>query len=143
MRFNVRVYAIILNDEGEVLLSHERRFGTSFSKFPGGGVEWGEGLKDALKRELMEELGLEAEIGELRYVNDFFQQSAFREADQIISFYFSVDSIDIQAIDLRNFEQKNELEGETFKWEVIRPELMDILTFPIDQKMASILIDKG
>ncbi|TNE74221.1 MAG: NUDIX hydrolase, partial [Bacteroidetes bacterium] len=62
MRFNIRVYGILLNEKNEVLLSDERRFGTAFTKFPGGGLEWGEGIKDALIRELQEELNIDAEI---------------------------------------------------------------------------------
>jgi len=58
-RYNLRVYALIINDNNEVLVSDERRHGRSFTKFPGGGLEWGEGLKDGLVRELSEELAAE------------------------------------------------------------------------------------
>lgn len=86
MRFNIRVYGLILNSKGEVLLSNEKRHGYSFTKFPGGGLEWGEGLKEGLMREILEEIGQEAEIGDLIYVNDFFQRSAFRESDHFLLF---------------------------------------------------------
>ena len=49
--FNIRVYGILLNDRNEVLVSDECRNGYSFTKFPGGGLEFGEGLVDGLKRE--------------------------------------------------------------------------------------------
>ena len=89
-RFNLRVYGIVINDQGEVLLSHERRNGFEFTKFPGGGLELGEGILDALKREFLEELGVPVESARLFYVNEFYQSSVFKAEDQIISFYYLV-----------------------------------------------------
>ena len=63
--YNLRVYAIIMNSKGEILISDECRNGYSFTKLPGGGLQLGEGLSDCLKRELKEELNIDAEIGEL------------------------------------------------------------------------------
>ena len=37
-RFNVRVYGLLFNDEKEVLVTDENRFGIQFTKFPGGGL---------------------------------------------------------------------------------------------------------
>ena len=96
--FNIRVYAIILNDKDEVLLSDERRNGFSFTKFPGGGLDWGEGVADCLVREMREELDLDVQLGELFYVNDFFQLSRFHTDNQLISFYYYIDEIDHEAI---------------------------------------------
>lgn len=70
----------------EVLLSSELRFEKPMIKFPGGGLEFGEGLVDCLKREFQEECGIEVEVGELFYVNDFVQVSAFNSDQQLISF---------------------------------------------------------
>lgn len=50
------VRALIINDEGEVLLQH--RSDTGFWGLPGGGVELGETALEALKREVLEETGL-------------------------------------------------------------------------------------
>ena len=87
-RFNIRVYGIVLNDQGEVLLSHERRNKFEFIKFPGGGVELGEGILDALKREFIEEIGVPVETARLFYVNELYQASVFKTEDKIISFYY-------------------------------------------------------
>ena len=53
-RFNLRCYAIIINDHKELLLSDEYRNGHAFTKLVGGGLEWGEGSIDCLKREIKE-----------------------------------------------------------------------------------------
>ena len=140
-KFNIRVYGIIINEDNEILVSEECRFSESFTKFPGGGLQWGEGLKECLKRELKEELGMESKIGELFYVNDFFQKSAFRSEDQLISFYFLVDSIDTATINVSVSSDNSTNSEEVFRWvplERITPELM---TFPIDKHVAGILKD--
>ena len=89
-RFNIRVYGLWINDRQEILLSDERMGDFRFTKFPGGGLEFGEGLHDGLKREWREELGVEIEIIDHFYTTDFFQSSAFHTETQIISIYYLV-----------------------------------------------------
>jgi 8-oxo-dGTP diphosphatase len=60
--FNVRVYGLLINDEQEILISDEQEYGMQFTKFPGGGLELGEGLIDGLKREFVEECNVEVEV---------------------------------------------------------------------------------
>lgn len=140
-RYNVRVYALLLNEKDEVLISDERRNGVSFTKFPGGGLEWGEGTNDCLKRELQEELEIEVELDELFYVNDFFQKSAFRDTDQLFSFYYLV-SLVSGVIVTHQHEVPLTIEGEQFRW-VKRSELSESLfTFPIDKIVAARLLDR-
>ena len=133
---NIRVYGIIINDKKQILLSDELRFGNAFTKFPGGGLEWGEGTKECLKRELDEELGLTAEIGELFYVNDFAQVSAFRKNDQLFSFYFFVEQIDFNAIQTTNHDVPLTEEGEKFRWVDLTEINSYSVTFPIDKVVA-------
>ncbi len=127
---------MIINDRNEVLLSDEMRFGRSFTKFPGGGLEWGEGLANGLKRELKEELDIEAEIGALFYVNDFFQQSGFRKDDQLFSFYYRAHVIDLDAIPFTEHDVPVLEEGEKFRWFPIDELSEAIFTFPIDKIVA-------
>lgn len=137
--FNLRVYGIIINSKDEVLVSDERRHGSSFTKFPGGGLEWGEGQRETLVRELKEEMNLDAQIGDLFYVNDFFQKSAFHESDQLISFYYIVSKIDYDAIPVSDHHVPLTEEGEKFRW-IQRTHLHeDIFEFPIDKIVAKLL----
>lgn len=92
--FNVRVYGILQDDQGRVLVSDEFIRGAYITKLPGGGLEFGEGTRDCLKREFKEETGLDVTVGEHIYTTDFFQISAFNNKDQIICIYYYVHAID-------------------------------------------------
>lgn len=131
-QFNIRVYGILINDRNEVLLSRERRNGHAFTKFPGGGLEFGEGLTDCLQRELQEELGITATIGELFYLTDFFQQSAFHKDHQLISVYYWVQYENWSEIMVSDFPNGS-LDVETFYWQSLSTLSVDLLTFPVDK----------
>ena len=87
---SIRVYGILINDQKQVLVSDEYIRGSYYTKFAGGGLEVGEGTRDCLKREFLEETGLEVTVGDHVYTTDFFQISAFNNKDQIISIYYRV-----------------------------------------------------
>ena len=86
--FNLRVYGILINEHKQVLVSDELIRGSYITKFPGGGLEFGEGTRDCLKREFLEEMNLQVEVGEHIYTTDYFQLSAFNPEHQIISIYY-------------------------------------------------------
>lgn len=90
-QFNIRVYGILINDANEVLLSDERRDGFEFTKFPGGGLEYGEGLLDGLAREFREECQLAIEIIRHVHTTEEFVRSAFN-ASQVIAVHYLVTS---------------------------------------------------
>ena len=66
-RFNIRVYGVLINKHKQVLVSDEFIRGQYFTKFPGGGLEFGEGTRDCLKREFQEEMNLEVAVGDHIY----------------------------------------------------------------------------
>lgn len=133
-QFNVRIYGLLKNNQGDVLLSDEHRFGRSFTKFPGGGLEWGEGIKDCLVREFKEELNLEIEVGEMFYCTDFFQQSAFNENDQLISIYYWVKlAHGVFGKDLPTTLSDAE---EQPRWKPLESISARDLTFPVDKIVA-------
>lgn len=87
--FNVRVYAL-LEHEGKILLINEPFQNQLILKFPGGGLEFGEGTRDCLVREFEEELNLKVKVMEHFYTQDFFQANAFNPSEQILLIYYKV-----------------------------------------------------
>ncbi|NJK86737.1 MAG: NUDIX domain-containing protein [Bacteroidales bacterium] len=71
-QYNVRVYGIILNNNA-VLLTDEFRHNLRMTKFPGGGLQFGEGPVECIMREAVEEFGQEVEVIEHFYTTHFFQ----------------------------------------------------------------------
>ena len=140
--FNVRVYGLLINDANQVLISDEQEYGMRFTKFPGGGLEYGEGLTEGLKREFVEECDTEVEVISHFYTTDFFVKSAFNDS-QIISVYYLVKAVS----DLR-FITKNtmfDFDGEgdilqAFRWMKLSELSVDDFTFPTDQYVADLLI---
>jgi 8-oxo-dGTP diphosphatase len=140
--FNVRVYGLLINAANEVLISDEKEYGIQFTKFPGGGLEYGEGLIEGLKREFVEECNTEVEVISHFYTTDFFIKSAFN-ASQIISVYYTVKAIS----DLR-FTTKTavfDFDGEgdilqSFRWVKLSELTVDAFTFPTDKYVADMLI---
>lgn len=149
LRFNIRVYGILINEKKQVLVADEYIRGGLYTKFPGGGLEFGEGTRDCLKRELKEELGIEAEIGDHIYTTDYFQMSAFRPDDQIISIYYFAKQLEELKVPVRekqfDFDEKQmEIyketgETETFRWIDWEDFSDETVTLPIDKIVAKMI----
>ena len=65
----LRVAAIVLRDDA-ILLARHRKEEKTYWVLPGGGVQYGESLEDALVREIKEEANLEVRVGRLVMAND-------------------------------------------------------------------------
>lgn len=149
MHFNLRVYGILINDMRQVLVADEYIRGGLYTKFPGGGLEFGEGTRDCLRRELKEELGIDAEIGEHIYTTDYFQMSAFRPTDQIISIYYFAKQLEELKVPIRTRpfdfdESQMEIynktgETETFRWIDWDQLSEDTVTLPIDKIVVKMI----
>lgn len=148
-RFNIRVYGVLINEKKEILVSDEFIRGNYYTKFPGGGLELGEGTRDCLKREFMEEMRLEVEIGEHIYTTDFFQRSAFHPDHQIISIYYFVKALTPIAAPLRtkpfDFDEgqlkiyEATGETETFRFIAWNDFSEESVTLPIDKIVAGLI----
>ena len=138
--FNVRVYGIVIEDN-QVLICDELINGYKMTKFPGGGLEFGEGTIDCVIREFNEEMNIEVEVIEHIYTTDFFQQSAFNSKEQMLSIYYKIKLLEVPQL---NFKAKRyDFEGIEnqiqFRWlDINSIDKMD-LTFPIDQYILNFI----
>jgi ADP-ribose pyrophosphatase YjhB (NUDIX family) len=152
-RFNIRVYGILINEKKQVLVADEFIRGGYYTKFPGGGLELGEGTRDCLKREFKEEVDIDVEVSEHLYTTDFFQLSAFNPEHQVISIYYLVKALEEINPDLLrskefDFDQRQmdvynkTSETETFRfieWENLSDQNM---TLPIDKIVVNLIKEK-
>lgn len=145
----IRVYGILINEQKQILVSDELIRGGYYTKFPGGGLEIGEGTRDCLKREFQEEMSLDVKVGDHIYTTDFYQPSAFNTAQQIISIYYYAHPLEMIKVPLREnpfdfdeeqlkaYEEKKETETFRFiDWENFSPESV---TLPIDKVVAALI----
>ena len=148
--FNVRVYGILLDPQKRLLVSDEFIRGEYFTKLPGGGLEIGEGTRECLAREFVEETGLTVSVGEHLYTTDFFQISAFNNKDQIISIYYMVHSNECENIKTSNTSfdftpaqvADKTATAESFRWIDFEKMNEEIMSLPIDKVAIQILMQK-
>src|SRR4051812_14246959 len=116
--FNVRVYGLLINDNEQILISDEQEYGMQFTKFPGGGLEFGEGLLEGLKREFVEECNAEVEVLRHFYTTDFFVKSAFNDS-QVISVYYMVKNLTPLDLNIKTIVFDFDGDGDvlqSFRW---------------------------
>jgi ADP-ribose pyrophosphatase YjhB (NUDIX family) len=147
--FNVRVYGILIDPEKGLLVSDEFIRGNYITKLPGGGLEIGEGTREGLAREFMEEAGIEVHVGDHFYTTDFFQISAFNNKDQIISIYYLVHTADTTIVKTKEKafdflpQEVADSNGtaEHLRWIPFSELSEDTMTLPIDKVAIKMLIE--
>jgi ADP-ribose pyrophosphatase YjhB (NUDIX family) len=136
-KFNVRVYGCLTHPALGILTSVEKIQGRTYRKFPGGGLEWGEGIRDCLQREFLEELDLPVQTGAHIYTTDFFQRSAFRPHEQVISIYmeaFPDDGTKERLEDLQAVEKDHRAE-----WISLHNFHEDLFDLPTDRAFVQLI----
>jgi 8-oxo-dGTP diphosphatase len=137
--FTIRVYGICIKEEN-VLLSKEYFSKTDMLKFPGGGLEFGEGTIECLKREMQEEFGLEVDVTQHFYTTDFFVESVFHKDTQVMSIYYLMDVITNKIPIGKIFEE--EKGHQLLLWQPLDGFDSESLTFPIDKKVAKLILEE-
>jgi 8-oxo-dGTP diphosphatase len=139
--FNVRVYGLLINDSNQILISDEQEYGMQFSQFPGGGLEYGEGLIDGLKREFIEECNAEVDVISHFYTTDFFVKSAFNDT-QVISVYYKVKNVSPLNLAFKTLRFDFDGEGDglqSFRWINLTDLAEDDVTFPSNKHVVKLL----
>lgn len=140
--FTIRVYGLALSGSGKILLSDECYNGHRFTKFPGGGMEFGEGPVACLEREFQEEMNLQISVTNHFYTTHFFQASAFNPKVQVMSIYYRVQFTDVAAVPVSatSFDFADDVAfGQSFRWISLTDLKPDLVTFPIDKHVVSLL----
>jgi len=141
--FNVRVYGLLINTDDEILISDEQEYGMRFTKFPGGGLEFGEGLIEGLKREFVEECNAAIEVTGHFYTTDFFVKSAFNDS-QVISVYYRVKNISPLNLAFKTAVFDFDGEGDvlqSFRWVKLSTLESEDFLFPTDEHVSKLLIN--
>lgn len=149
-KITIRIYGILQDPDRGILVSDEWIRGDRFTKFPGGGLKFGEGTRDCLIREFMEEMNLKVSVEEHIYTTDYFQRSAFNTAQQILSVYYKVRPLeeitvslktkpfDFDQVALKRYEAAEQVEAFRFiHWKEFGPHAVSL---PIDKIVAALLI---
>jgi len=137
--FNIRVYGVFERN-GFLLVSEEKIKGETILKFPGGGVEFGEGTLEALKREFREELGLDVSVIQHLYTTDFFVRSFLDPNDQVISIYYQVDMPSVPDDEQPNIGSLEK--GQLLKWYNWKVRGTSGFPLPIDKEFIQRMLDE-
>ncbi|WP_026055130.1 NUDIX domain-containing protein [Anaerophaga thermohalophila] len=142
--FNIRVYGICIEND-QLLVTDEYVMDTFMTKFPGGGLEYGEGTVECLERECREELGLEIRVTGHYYTTDFFQPARFYENTQLISIYYTFELPEKHKLPATNkkfdFKDTPKNGEQSFRWIPLAKLTSGEMTFPIDKVVVKKILE--
>jgi len=78
--------AVVIVEQEKILLVQHEKYGRKYWLVPGGGVEFGESLAETGRRELLEETGLEVEIGDLLFIIESIPADGHRH---VINYFYT------------------------------------------------------
>jgi len=78
----VRVAGILITADGLLLIAHKKNDDV-YWLLPGGGVDYGESLSEALVREFVEELNIDITVSDLAFISDSIDPSGDRHVVNI------------------------------------------------------------
>lgn len=133
--FTIRVYGIYLTNDQKILVSKEKIDSNWYTKFPGGGLEFGEGPIDCLKREFMEEMGQTITILGHFHTTDIFVQSKFNPKKQVLAIYYLISGI------IGTLQPKNPKE-QHLSLISIHPNNKPFFSFETDQKVYDLIVEQ-
>jgi 8-oxo-dGTP diphosphatase len=139
--FTIRVYGICIHNK-KLLVTDEFIHGHYVTKFPGGGLEWGEWLRECLVREMKEETGEEIEVLDHIYTTDFFLQSKFDANKQVLSVYYWFRFLNTPKFSVKekpfDFDELIP-DAQIFRWVHLENLNSDHFTLPVDKMMVNFL----
>ena len=117
METKIAVRGLIVADGKLLLVKHK---GRPYYALPGGKLDDNESMKAALVRELEEELGVTAKVGELRFINEFFYEGG----SYSLEFFYEVSNGNDFLAELGGSHTEVELEEIVWKESIAEGELL-------------------
>ena len=141
--FTIRVYGLLIH-RGKILLSRENIYGDIYTKFPGGGLEFGEGILDCLHREFMEEVEIKLSKTKHFYTTEDYIPSAFHSPPkQVICIYYLVETDDTSVIKTGNpnsTQTLNKDQDQILYWSAIEDLNRQGIELPADKSVIKMLL---
>ena len=135
----IRVYGLLLSENGELLISNERIRDKRYNKFPGGGLEYGESTVATLVREMKEETGIDINVIQHFYTTDYFVPSEFHtDPMQVMAIYYFIEAKDEAQYERLNLHP-NPMEAtakQVFHWKDLEKLSAEDVSLPIDKTVV-------